>query len=81
MVRAVAAPGLRLNEHVEADGPHRIRARLQDGARRHCVEAQELALPLRPLPGLAQEQEPGVRGGGARGGGGLGQMTEGESRT
>ena len=36
---------------------------------------KDLALPLRPLAGLAQEQEPGVRGGAARGGGGLGQVT------
>jgi hypothetical protein len=32
-----------------------------------------LDLPLRPLAGLAQVEEPGVRGGAARGGGGLGK--------
>jgi hypothetical protein len=32
--------------------------------RRHRVQAQGLALPLWPFAGLAQEQEPGVRGDG-----------------
>src|SRR6516162_8482840 len=37
----------------------RIPARLQDGPRRHRVEAARLALPLRPVEGLAEIQEPG----------------------
>jgi bifunctional non-homologous end joining protein LigD len=40
----------------------RVRARLQDGARGHRVETQDLDVPQRPLARLAQEQEPGVRG-------------------
>ena len=52
--------------------PDRVRARLQDGPRRHRVEAQGLALPQRPLTRVAEEQEPGLRGGTARGGGRLG---------
>ena len=35
-------------------------------------DANDFALPLRSLAGLAQEQEAGVRGGAARGGGGPG---------
>jgi hypothetical protein len=42
------------------------------GPGRHRVEAQGVALPLRPLAGLAEVEEPRVRGGAARGGGGLG---------
>jgi hypothetical protein len=40
---------------------------------RHRVEAEGIDLSLRPLARLAQVQEPGVRGGEARGGGRLGQ--------
>ena len=36
--------------------------RLQDGAGRHCVEAEGFVLSLRPLAGLAQDEEPGMRG-------------------
>jgi len=38
---------------------HRVRPRLQNGPGGHRLEAQGLAVPLRPLAGLAQEQEPG----------------------
>ena len=50
--------------------PARLPARL----RRHRLQAAGLALPLRPLAGLAQVQEPGRAGGPPRGGGGLGTM-------
>jgi hypothetical protein len=39
----------------------------------HRVEAKGLTVPLGSLAGLAQVEEPGVRGGEARGGGGLEQ--------
>jgi hypothetical protein len=39
------------------------------------VQAVFAQAPLRPFAGLAQEQEPGVRGGEARGGGRLGALT------
>src|SRR5262249_3015450 len=55
--------------------PDRFRPRLQDGTRRHRVEAQGLHLPLRPLARLAQDEEPGGTGREARRGRGLGQMT------
>ena len=42
---------------------------------RHRVEAPWLALPLRPLTALDQEQESKAPGGEARSGGGLGEMT------
>ena len=48
---------------------------LQDGPRRHRVEAQGLALPFRPVFRLAQDEEPGLRGGEARGGRRLGAPT------
>ena len=54
------APGLRLNEHIV---PHRVRARRQDGARGHRVEAQGVALHERPFARLAQDDP----GGKARG--------------
>jgi hypothetical protein len=37
-------------------------------------QAEGLDLSLRPLPGLAQDEEPGVRSGASGGGGGLGTM-------
>ena len=61
---AERAPGARLR----ADG---VPARLQAGLRGHRLEAARLALPLRPLAGLAQVQEPGGAGGQAGGGRGL----------
>ena len=48
---------------------------LRDGARRHCLEAARLTLPLRPLARLTQDEEPGCSGGEARRERGLGQMT------
>jgi ATP-dependent DNA ligase len=68
-----AAPGLRLNEHIEADGPTGVRPCLQDGPRGYRIEAEGLALSQRPLARLAQIKESSVRGGEARGRGGLGQ--------
>jgi putative tryptophan/tyrosine transport system substrate-binding protein len=52
--------------------PDRFRSRLQNGTRRHRVEAPRLALPLRSLAALDQEQESGGTGGEARGRRGLG---------
>ena len=45
----------------------RIPARLQDGPRRHRVEASRLALPFRPLARLVEVQEPGCASGETRG--------------
>jgi hypothetical protein len=45
-------------------------------ASRHRVEAARLALCLRPIAGLAQEQEPGLRSCEAGSGGGLGTVTD-----
>ena len=67
-----AAPGLRLNEHIEADGPTVFAHACKMGLEGIVSKRKDLALPLRPLARLAQEQEPGLRGGAARGGGGLG---------
>jgi hypothetical protein len=52
--------GLRFNEHLE--GAHA----LQDGTRRHRVEAQGLDVSLRLLAGLAQNEEPDSTSGEAR---------------
>jgi hypothetical protein len=52
----------------------RYRARLQDGARRHRVEAAGRALSLRTIIRLDQEQEPQRAGGQAGSRGGLGAM-------
>ena len=49
--------------------------RLQARTRRHRVEAAWLALPLRPVAALDQEQEPKAPGSEARGRGGLGSGT------
>ena len=58
--------------------PHAPRRRrvppcLQDGPRRHRVEAAWLALPIWPLEGLAEVQEPGCACGETRGRRGMGQ--------
>src|SRR5262249_44398670 len=50
----------------------RLPPRLQDGPRGR-LEAARLALPLRPLARLAQDEEPGRAGGEAGGGRGLGE--------
>jgi hypothetical protein len=51
-----------------------VRPRLQDGTRRHRVEAARLALPLRAIARLAEVQEPSSSGGEARRGKGLGSV-------
>jgi hypothetical protein len=63
--RAPGAPGR----------PDGVRPRLQDGPRGDCLEAPGIALPVGPITGLAQVQEP--RGTGSEAGGrrGLGAMT------
>src|SRR5262249_54814359 len=53
-----------------------VPARLQDGSRGHRLEAARLALPLRPLARLAQDEEPSSAGGEARGRAGLGAMSK-----
>src|SRR6516225_10572601 len=52
--------------------PDRFRPCLQNGARRHRVEAQGLALSQRAVAELAQDEKSSVRGGHAGGGRGLG---------
>jgi ATP dependent DNA ligase domain len=51
----------------------RIPARMQAWPRRHRVEASRLALPLRSVEGLGQEQEPGCTGRETGGRGRMGQ--------
>ena len=62
------APGLRLNEHIEADGQTVFAHACKIGPE-GIVSKRKTVLPLRPLARLDQEQEPGLRGGAARGGG------------
>jgi hypothetical protein len=58
-----ARPGLVLNEHLEHEyGEVVFPPRLQARSRRHHLEAARLALPLRPLAGLVQDEEPGSAG-------------------
>ena len=47
------------NEHMETNGPPSgVRPCLQDGAGRHRIQTQDLALSLRPLGGLAEIENP-----------------------
>jgi bifunctional non-homologous end joining protein LigD len=70
-----AGHGLQLNEHLEhEDGRGRVPPRLQDGPRRHRLEAARLALPLRPLARLAQDEERRCSGREARSGGRMRQQ-------
>jgi hypothetical protein len=51
---AKAGPSLRLNKHIEDDGPHRVRSHLQNGLGGHRVEAEGFDLSLRPIAGSAK---------------------------
>jgi ATP dependent DNA ligase-like protein len=53
--------------------PDHLRPCLQDGARGYRVEAARIAVPIWPIEGLAQVQEPGRACSEARGRGGVGQ--------
>jgi ATP dependent DNA ligase domain len=67
LLRWSAQIGLQLNEH-----RRRVSARLQYGPRRHRLEAARVALPIRPIKGLAEVQEPGCACGETRGRGRMG---------
>jgi hypothetical protein len=73
---------LKIQARVVRVGAQRLRGRRRAGALRsglchgvggHRLEAPELPLPVGPLAALAQGEEPGERGGAARGVRGLGQ--------
>jgi hypothetical protein len=70
---AKAAPGIRLNEHIEADGPTVFAHACKMGPGGTCVEAERLALSQRPIPRLAQDEKPECAGSKAGGGRGLGR--------
>jgi hypothetical protein len=73
-VLAKAGFGLRLNEHLEHhDGELVFRHALQAWPRGHREQAARLALSLRAVAGLAQDEEPCSTGREARGGRELGQ--------
>jgi hypothetical protein len=57
MILAKAGSGIRFNEHMEGDGETVVSARLQARPRRHCLEAEGFALPLRSLARLAQKMK------------------------
>jgi hypothetical protein len=63
---AKARPGIRFNEAFGRRRRTMFRHACQLGLEGIGVEAQGVALPLRPLTGLAQEQEPERAGGDAR---------------
>ena len=67
-------PGVRLNEHLEHPTARWCSPRLQDGRGGDRVEAARIALPVGPVAGLAEVQEPGGAGGEAGGRGGLALM-------
>ena len=50
--------GIVLSDHTDDDGAHDLPAGLPHGPRGHRVEAAERALPIGPVAGLAQGQEP-----------------------
>ena len=64
-VLAKAGPGLRLNEHIEADGPTVFAHACKMGLEGIVSKRQDSNLLQQPLANLAQEQEPGVRGSGS----------------
>jgi len=60
-VVARAGHGIRFNEHIEADGPTVFDTPAAPRPRGHRVQAPRSALPLGPLEGLGEDQEPGER--------------------
>ena len=73
-VLAKAGPGLRLNEHIEADGPTVFAHACKMGLEGIVSKHKGLDVPFRPFARLAQVQEPRVRGGEARSRRGLGTV-------
>jgi hypothetical protein len=59
---AAAPASIQFNEHVEGDGQLVFRPRLPQGPGGDCLEAPRSPVPLRPVQGLAQDQEPGGPG-------------------
>ena len=62
---AKAGPGVRLNEHMECDDGEIVSRHACKLGLEGIVSAQQLALPLGALIRLAQDEEPGLRGGDA----------------
>ena len=72
-----ARHGVRLNDHLEhPEGRRRIPPRLQAGRGGDRVEALGVALPVRPVVGLAQVQESECAGDPSRGRRGLGKARQ-----
>jgi hypothetical protein len=69
-----AGPGLRPNEHIEADGPTVFAHACKMGLEGIVSKHKDLDVPVRPFARLAQVQEPRVRGGEARSRRGLGTV-------
>ena len=68
-VLAKAGPGIRFNEHLDYDdGAAVFQHACRMGLEGIVSKRQGLTLPLRPLARLAQDEEPGMRGGAPRGG-------------
>ena len=65
-------PGIRLNEHIEADGPTVFAHACKMGLEGIVSKRKDFILSLGAVTRLAEEQEPGECGGDAGGGGGLG---------
>ena len=74
-VLAKARVGIRFNEHLEFDdGEAVFNHACRMGLEGIVSKRKDLAISLRPLAGLAQDEEPGMRGGEAGGGRGLGPI-------
>jgi hypothetical protein len=73
-VLAKAAPGLRLNDHLEHENGATIFRHACKMGLEGIVSKRGFGLSLGTLARLAQDEEPGLRGGAARGGRGLGQI-------
>ena len=74
-ILAKAAPGLRFNEHLEhEDGEIVFRHACKLGLEGIVSKRKDSPYRSRPLARLAQDEEPGLRGGEAGGGRGLGKM-------
>ena len=71
---AKAAPGLRLNEHIEADGPTVFARACKMGLEGIVSERQGFDLSVRPITRMDQDEESGLCGGHARSRGGLGAV-------
>jgi hypothetical protein len=80
LLRWSAQIGLKCNDHIAEPDDVVFRHACKMGLEGIVSKRKDSPYPQRPFARLAQEQEPGLRSGAARGRGGLGTMTHTSTR-